>query len=161
MSYIYKTKGTCSTQIEVELDGNIVKNVKFTGGCQGNLQAIPRLVEGMTVEEVERRISGIHCGMKNTSCGDQLAKALREAYDAQKMHNTITGLCKSLPRQICLGAFFIPVPPAATAFLPKLLKSSPAKVPFLPPSNLAFFHNYPARMAQNKYVSYSSAFQYS
>ena len=62
MSYIYKTKGTCSTQIEVELDGNIVKNVKFTGGCQGNLQAIPRLVEGMTVEEVERRISGIHCG---------------------------------------------------------------------------------------------------
>ena len=48
MSYIYKTKGTCSTQIEVELDGNIVKNVKFTGGCQGNLQAIPRLVEGMT-----------------------------------------------------------------------------------------------------------------
>ena len=74
----------CSTQIEVELDGNIVKNVKFTGGCQGNLQAIPRLVEGMTVEEVERRISGIHCGMKNTSCGDQLARALREAYDAQK-----------------------------------------------------------------------------
>ena len=69
---------------EVELDGNIVKNVTFTGGCQGNLQAIPRLVEGMTVEEVERRISGIHCGMKNTSCGDQLAKALREAYDAQK-----------------------------------------------------------------------------
>ena len=68
MSYIYKTKGTCSTQIEVELDGNIVKNVKFTGGCQGNLQAIPRLVGGM----------------KNTSCGDQLAKALREAYDAQK-----------------------------------------------------------------------------
>lgn len=79
-----QNKGTCSTQIEVELDGNIVKNVKFTGGCQGNLQAIPRLVEGMTVEEVERRISGIHCGMKNTSCGDQLAKALREAYDAQK-----------------------------------------------------------------------------
>lgn len=108
MSYIYKTKGTCSTQIEVELDGNIVKNVKFTGGCQGNLQAIPRLVEGMTVEEVERRISGIHCGMKNTSCGDQLAKALREAYEHKKMHNTITGLCKSLPRQICLGAFFIP-----------------------------------------------------
>lgn len=84
MSYLYKTKGTCSTQIEVDLDGNIVKNVKFTGGCHGNLQAIPRLVEGMTVEEVERRISGIRCGMKNTSCGDQLAKALREAYEAQK-----------------------------------------------------------------------------
>lgn len=84
MSYIYKTKGTCSTQIKVELDGNIVKDVKFTGGCHGNLQAIPRLVEGMTVEEVERRISGIRCGMKNTSCGDQLAKALREAYEAQQ-----------------------------------------------------------------------------
>ena len=79
MSYLYKTKGTCSTQIEVDLDGNIVKNVKFTGGCHGNLQAIPRLVEGMTVEEVERRISGIRCGMKSTSCPDQLACALKEA----------------------------------------------------------------------------------
>lgn len=83
MSYLYKTKGTCSTQIEVELDGEIVKNVKFTGGCDGNLKAIPRLVQGMTVDEVERRIGGIHCGFKNTSCGDQLAKALREAYNAQ------------------------------------------------------------------------------
>ena len=71
-------------QIEVELDGDIVKDVKFTGGCHGNLQAIPRLVQGMTVDEVERRIGGIHCGMKNTSCGDQLAKALREAYNAQQ-----------------------------------------------------------------------------
>lgn len=84
MSYIYKTKGTCSTKIEVELDGDIVKNVTFTGGCDGNLKAIPRLVQGMTVDEVERRIGGIHCGYKNTSCGDQLAKALREAYNAQK-----------------------------------------------------------------------------
>ena len=83
MSYTYKTKGTCSTQIEVELDGEIVKNVKFTGGCDGNLKAIPRLVQGMTVDEVERRIGGIHCRFKNTSCGDQLAKALREAYNAQ------------------------------------------------------------------------------
>ena len=83
ISYLYKTKGTCSTQIEVDLDGNIIKNVRFTGGCDGNLKAIPRLVEGMTVEEVEKRISGIHCGMKNTSCGDQLAKALRAAYEAE------------------------------------------------------------------------------
>ena len=82
MSYLYKTKGTCSTQIEVDLDGDIVKNVKFTGGCHGNLQAIPRLVEGMTVEEVERRISGIRCGMKNTSCPDQLAQALRQTKNA-------------------------------------------------------------------------------
>ena len=56
---------------------------RHSGPVHINL-AIPRLVEGMTVEEVERRISGIHCGMKNTSCGDQLARALREAYDAQK-----------------------------------------------------------------------------
>ena len=82
MSYLYKTKGTCSTQIEVELEGDIIRNVKFTGGCHGNLQAIPKLVEGMTVEEVEKRIGGIRCGFKNTSCGDQLAKAVREAYNA-------------------------------------------------------------------------------
>lgn len=82
MSYVYKTKGTCSTQIELELEGNIVHNVKFTGGCNGNLQAIPALVEGMTVEEVEKRIKNIHCGFKNTSCGDQLAIACREALEA-------------------------------------------------------------------------------
>ncbi len=84
MSYLYKTKGTCSSQIEVELDGNIVKDVKFTGGCSGNLQAIPKLVEGMTVEEVARRISGISCNGKGTSCGDQLAKAVLEAYEASQ-----------------------------------------------------------------------------
>ena len=82
MAYVYKTKGTCSSQIELELEGNIVRNVKFTGGCPGNLQAIPKLVEGMTVEEVEKRISGIKCGFKSTSCGDQLAKAVRAAYEA-------------------------------------------------------------------------------
>ena len=83
MSYIYKTKGTCSTQIELELEGNIVHNVKFTGGCHGNLQAIPKLVEGLTVDEVEKKIGGIKCGFKSTSCGDQLAKACREALEAQ------------------------------------------------------------------------------
>ena len=83
MSYLYKTKGTCSTRIEVELEGDIIRNVKFTGGCHGNLQAIPKLVEGMTVEEVERRIGGIKCGFKNTSCGDQLALAL-ENYKEKK-----------------------------------------------------------------------------
>lgn len=82
MSYVYKTQGTCATKIELELEGNIVHNVKFTGGCHGNLQAIPKLVEGMTIEEVEERISGIRCGFKNTSCGDQLAKACRAAYEA-------------------------------------------------------------------------------
>ena len=81
MKYTYHTKGTCSTLIELELEGNVVHNVKFTGGCNGNLQAIPRLVEGMTVEEVAQRIKGIQCGFKSTSCGDQLAKACREALE--------------------------------------------------------------------------------
>lgn len=57
MSYLYKTKGTCSTMIEVELDGHIVKDVKFTGGCNGNLKAIPKLVQGLTVEQVEEKLS--------------------------------------------------------------------------------------------------------
>lgn len=84
MTYTYKTKGTCSTKIELELDGNIVRNVKFTGGCNGNLQAIPKLVEGLTVEEVEEKIGGIACGARSTSCGDQLARACREAFEASK-----------------------------------------------------------------------------
>ena len=83
-SYTYKTKGTCSTLIELELDGNIVHNVRFTGGCNGNLKAIPRLVDGLTVEQVEEKIAEIKCGFKNTSCGDQLAKACREAYEASQ-----------------------------------------------------------------------------
>lgn len=84
MSYLYKTRGTCSTMIEVELDGKIVKNVKFTGGCNGNLKAIPVLAQGMTVDEVEQKLSGISCSGRPTSCGDQLAKACRAAYEAQK-----------------------------------------------------------------------------
>lgn len=83
MSYRYKTRGTCSTVIDVELDGNVVKNVKFTGGCHGNLQAIPKLVKGLTVEQVEQKLTGISCGGRPTSCGDQLAKAVRAAYEAE------------------------------------------------------------------------------
>ena len=84
MSYTYKTSGTCSTQIELDLEGDVVHNVKFTGGCDGNLKAIPALVEGLTVAEVEQKISGIRCGFKSTSCGDQLAKACRAAYEASR-----------------------------------------------------------------------------
>jgi len=63
----------------------VVRNVQFLGGCDGNLKAIPILVEGMTVEEVEKKLTGIRCGYKDTSCGDQLARAVREAYaEAQK-----------------------------------------------------------------------------
>ncbi len=84
MTYIYKTRGTCASQITFELDGNVISNVKFTGGCPGNLQAIPRLVEGMTVEEVTKRCEGIRCGNKATSCADQLVKALGEALAQQE-----------------------------------------------------------------------------
>lgn len=83
MAYIYRTKGTCSSEIEIELDGNIIKKVKFYGGCNGNLQGISKLVEGMTVEEVSEKFTGIRCGFKRTSCPDQLAQAVVEAYNAQ------------------------------------------------------------------------------
>lgn len=84
MTYTYKTQGTCSKLITLELDGNVVHNVVFTGGCPGNLQAIPKLVEGLTVEEIEARIKGISCGGRPTSCGDQLARACREALEASQ-----------------------------------------------------------------------------
>ena len=83
MEYIYKTKGTCSKQIKLNIEGNIGTDVVFTGGCDGNLKAIPALVNGLTVEEIEKKLSGIQCGFKQTSCGDQLAKACREAYECQ------------------------------------------------------------------------------
>lgn len=77
--YTYKTKGTCSSQIDFDLEDGIVHNVVFRGGCHGNLQAIPALIEGANAEDVIARISGIRCGFRNTSCADQLAKALQEA----------------------------------------------------------------------------------
>ena len=83
MKYVYKTKGTCSQLIELELEGNVVHNVKFTGGCNGNLQAIPKLVEGLTVDQVVEKIAGISCNGRGTSCGDQLAKACMEAYEKE------------------------------------------------------------------------------
>ena len=82
--YNYKTKDTCSQLISLDLDGNVVHNVTFMGGCNGNLKAIPILIEGLTVEEVEKKLSGVICGRRPTSCADQLAKAVREAYEAEK-----------------------------------------------------------------------------
>jgi uncharacterized protein (TIGR03905 family) len=75
---IYKTKGTCSQTIEIEVDDGIIKNVGFSGGCDGNLKGLSLLVEGMSVSDVIERFEGITCGRKPTSCPDQLAKALRE-----------------------------------------------------------------------------------
>ncbi len=79
MQYEYKTKGTCSQRIFFEIEGGKVHNVQFLGGCNGNLKGIGALVEGMPVDDVIARVEGIHCGMKSTSCPDQLAKALKEA----------------------------------------------------------------------------------
>ena len=75
---IYKTKGTYSTMIDVELKDGVIDSVKFTGGCNGNLQGISALVKGMKPEEAISRLKGIRCGFKPTSCPDQLAHALEE-----------------------------------------------------------------------------------
>ena len=79
MKFTYKTKGVCSSSIELEIDDGIVKSVKFTGGCNGNLQGIGSLVEGMEVDDVIKKLSGIKCGFKGTSCPDQLATAIGQA----------------------------------------------------------------------------------
>ena len=75
--YEFKTKGTCSSRILFDVEDGKVKNLQFVGGCNGNLKGISALVEGMPVEEVIAKIEGIRCGMKSTSCPDQLAQALK------------------------------------------------------------------------------------
>ena len=72
----YKPNGVCSSAIDIEVDGNTIRSVKFTGGCHGNLQGISKLVEGMKADDAISRLKGIRCGFKNTSCPDQLARAL-------------------------------------------------------------------------------------
>ena len=72
----YKTTGVCSSMIDIEMSGDVIESVKFTGGCNGNLQGIAALVKGMSAQEAISRLKGIRCGFKNTSCPDQLAQAL-------------------------------------------------------------------------------------
>ena len=84
MEYTYRTKGTCSSMITFTLEDGIVHNVKFMGGCHGNLQAIAKMSEGLRAEEIISRIEGIRCGFKPTSCGDQFAQALKEALASAK-----------------------------------------------------------------------------
>ena len=79
MQYQYRTKGTCSQAIFFEIEDGKLQNVQFMGGCNGNLKGIGALVEGMDVQTVIDRLEGTKCGMKQTSCPDQLAKALKEA----------------------------------------------------------------------------------
>lgn len=79
MQYEYKTTGTCSRSILFDIEDSKLKNVQFIGGCNGNLKGIAALVEGMNVQDVIARVEGIQCGMKSTSCPDQLAQALKQA----------------------------------------------------------------------------------
>lgn len=79
MKHTYKTKGTCSSQISFEIEDGIIKNVVFTGGCNGNLKAISKLVEGRSATEVAETLRGNTCGPRSTSCADQLARAIEQA----------------------------------------------------------------------------------
>jgi len=77
MTIEYTPRGVCSRKMTIEVQDGVIQSVQVEGGCSGNLQGLSRLVEGMTVEEAIRRMEGIHCGWKNTSCPDQMAKALK------------------------------------------------------------------------------------
>ena len=81
MYYEYRTENTCSQSISFDIDGNVITNISFYGGCNGNLKAIATLLEGATVEEIEGKLLGNTCGRRPTSCTDQLAKAVRMAYN--------------------------------------------------------------------------------
>ena len=81
--FTFYPEGTCSQMIEIELEGDTVKDVVFTGGCNGNLNGISKLIKGMKAQDVIERLEGTTCGFKNTSCPDQLSKALRAAMEAQ------------------------------------------------------------------------------
>ncbi|MBR6769305.1 MAG: TIGR03905 family TSCPD domain-containing protein [Clostridia bacterium] len=78
-TFVYKTKGTCSREITVTLDGDTIESISFLGGCNGNLQGVSALCKGRKIDEVIETLSGIKCGFKNTSCPDQLAQALKSA----------------------------------------------------------------------------------
>ena len=84
MEYTYLTENVCASQINFNLEGNIVKNISFMGGCNGNLKAISKLLEGKSVEFITSSLKGNTCGRRPTSCADQLAKAVLEAYNSQR-----------------------------------------------------------------------------
>lgn len=80
--YTYKTSGVCSTEINIDVEGDIIKSVEFVRGCPGNLFGISQLVKGMNIDDAIEKLSGIKCGNKDTSCPDQLSKALKEFKNA-------------------------------------------------------------------------------
>lgn len=83
MHYQYKTKNTCSQLIDFDIEGDKITNIFFYGGCNGNLKAISKLVDGWTVSQIEEKLKGNICGGRSTSCADQLATAVREAYEKE------------------------------------------------------------------------------
>ena len=84
MNYSYQTSMVCASRIDFDLEGDVVKDIVFHGGCNGNLKAIAKLVDGWTVQQIEDKLMGNTCGHKPTSCADQLAKAVRAAYDRSR-----------------------------------------------------------------------------
>ena len=82
----YRNKGTCSSAVSFNLDGNVVHDIHFDGGCDGNLKALSKVLEGWTVEDIESKLKGNTCGFKTTSCADQLAIAVREAYGPSRKY---------------------------------------------------------------------------
>lgn len=83
MEYTYTPENVCPIQIKFCLNGNVVNNIEFIGGCNGNLKAIAKLVDGWTVEQIEEKLAGNTCGRRTTSCADQLSKAVRTAYKSK------------------------------------------------------------------------------
>ncbi len=81
MEYTYKTQFVCTPDIKFDLNGNVVTNLRFSGGCPGNLKALSKILDGWTVEQIEEKLLGNTCGRRPTSCMEQLAKAVRKAYD--------------------------------------------------------------------------------
>lgn len=81
--YDYMTEYTCAQVISFDMEGNVVRNLSFMGGCNGNLKALSKILDGWTVEEIEEKLAGNICGKRPTSCMDQLAKAVRQALDGE------------------------------------------------------------------------------
>lgn len=84
MDYRYRTQMVCAQEIRFHIEGNVITNISFIGGCNGNLKALSKVLDGWTVEDIEAKLKGNTCGSKITSCADQLCKAVRKAYDEQK-----------------------------------------------------------------------------
>lgn len=84
MDYKYKTQMVCSQEISFHIEGNVITNISFRGGCNGNLKALSKVLDGWTVEQIEEKLKGNTCGVRPTSCADQLCIAVRKAYEEQK-----------------------------------------------------------------------------